>query len=82
MCFLILSGAKNAVMPKINPILAILLPSMFPRAIPGFSCAATIDVAISGIEVAIDTTVRPTIIGSILILTEIEDAPFVSISPP
>ena len=77
-----LRGTITALIPSIKAILARLLPRMLPSAIPGLSLAASKEVAISGIDVAIETTVKPTTIGAILRLTEIAAAPLVKKSPP
>ena len=62
-------------MPKMSPILAILLPSILPSARFELVLAAIREVAISGIEVATDITVSPMTTGLILLLTEIEADP-------
>ena len=64
-----ISDANGAIMadtPKISPILAILLPIILPKANSALSSIAVKQVNISGIDVAIETTVNPTIKGLIL----------------
>jgi hypothetical protein len=57
-------GYKIAPMPNIKPILAILLPTIFPIEMPLFcSIAATILTTNSGAEVPNDTIVNPITTG-------------------
>ena len=53
-------GIISEIIPKISPILAMLLPIILPRAKSGFNLTAFKQVKSSGREVATETIVKPT----------------------
>lgn len=73
------SGMNIAVIPIINPILAMLEPKTLPSAIFGFPLKDAIhEVTISGDDVPIATTVSPTISEGMPIFLAKDDAPTIS----
>lgn len=81
--FWTLRGYKSAETPKISKIFAILLPKIFPMAIPESPFRLELMFTTSsGAEVPKATIVSPITISEMLNLLAVEDAQLTSISAP
>ena len=82
-CLSAIIGKIKTVIPRTNAILAILEPTTFPTAIPGFPSSALVKLTSnSGADVPNETIVIPTISGEIFMAVEKPTAPFTRNSPP